>query len=370
MKQTLKYVTLLAAVLILGACNKDIEEPTSVAATTDNISTTDTTAHEPQGRCYTGVLVIVPADYNPYDHNLETEQHYWGLRINEDTIFRLSRGYNYIYWVWAYQTTHTITLNGQEYNSDDSVTLCGSAYSSYNRWYDEIIYILDLSNSPRTDNLWRPYALYYVEDNEGILMITVDEDNHKLYCTSTYNDMTWQSSLGGGIFRYEETDQTDNLGNPIILVYNDAIQSEGKRFSIAHHNGGAITIRDLDNVNMPGNGQLWLNCSYVSGFETWACDTLGFNIVIHRDIMPLIKYPPHGYSSSPSYVNCTTPFEAGKFYTDYTYSFSPLHYEVSGRTVNFNVEESDDIETVTLTPIGEPAGCLDSYVFHRIERAR
>ena len=315
------------------------------------------TAPQPQATCYTGVLVLVSDDlWNGYG---QPPYPFWALKINEDTTILTSK-----------RSNTPFTIGDETYQSGDTVTICGYVYAIYSYDYTQINY--HFSSSPREDRLWRPYAIYFCDDgySEGLLMITVDDDNHKLYCTSTYNDMTWQGSLGGGVFRYEETDQTDNLGHPIIMVYNDATQAAGKRFSIARHSDGAVTIRDLDNANMPNNGQLWLNCSYVSGFETWACDTMDFNIVIHNDIMPLIKYPPHGYSSSPFYASCTTPFEAGKYNTNNPYSFSHLSYEVSGRTVNFNVEESDDNNTLTLTPVGEPDGCLDSYVFHRIERKR
>ena len=297
------------------------------------------------------MLVLVSDDlWNGYG---QPPYPFWALKINADTTILISK-----------KSNTPFTIGDETYQSGDTVTICGYVYAIYNYNYTQINY--HFSSSPREDRLWRPYAIYFCDD--GYLMITVDDDNHKLYCTSAYNDMTWQGSLGGGVFRYEETDQTDNLGYPIIMVYNDATQAAGKRFSIARHSDGAVTIRDLDNANMPNNGQLWLNCSYVSGFDTWACDTMDFNIVIHNDIMPLIKYPPHGYSSSPFYANCTTPFEAGKYNTNNPYSLSHLSYEVSGRTVNFNVEESDDNNTLTLTPVGEPDGCLDSYVFHRIKR--
>ena len=316
------------------------------------------TAPQPQGRCYTGVLVSIPTEgYEIYGY---MEYPYWGLKINEDTVLRTTK-----------QMDKPFIIGDSSYDIGDTVTICGWVHAGYNSDYTKIIYYFTWNNYHRSDDLWRPYPIYYAESDEGLLMITVDDNNHKLYSTSTYDNQTWQGSIGGGIFSYEETNQTDNFGNPIIMVYNDALQSGGKRFSIEHCPDGDILLRDLDGSSMPSGSQMRLKCRYTN-WNTWACDTMGFNIVIHQDAEPLIKYPPHGYSSSPFYANCTTPFEAGLFTTDDSYSFSPLTYYVSGRVVNFTYYSGyyNGHSTLTLTPVGESTGCVDSYVFHKIVRPR
>ena len=311
-----------------------------------------TTAQQPQTQrpCYTGVLVSISDEY--WWGYGEPPYPFWALKINEDTTILTSK-----------RTNTPFTIGDEVYQEGDTVTICGYIYAMYNYDYTQINYYF--SSSPREDRLWRPYAVYFNESNEGLLMITVDDDNHKLYCTSTHNDITWQGSLGGGVFSYAEIGMEDNLGNPIIIVYNDATQAPGVRFSIEHRSNGAIILHDLDGANMPNNGtpgQLWLNVSFTSCWHTWVCDTMGFNIVIHYDAMPLIKYPPHGYSSSPFYANCTTPFEIGLFSGYFERYGSSITYEATEHSIMLNGLDHD------ITVIGEPDGCLDNYVFHMIER--
>jgi hypothetical protein len=308
-----------------------------------------------QGTCYTGQLVSVARDY----YSDIPQYGYWALRINEDTVFRLA-------WNGSYHPTNTpLIISGAEYHMGDTVTLCGSTYAKYGYEYTEIIYILDLDNHNYEDDLWRPFLTLCSEGDPGGLMITIDENNHTIYSTSTNENLIWQGKIGGGIFRYEETSQTDNLGNPIYMVYNDATQSGGNPFSIEQRPNGYMILHDLT-ASSGSSSSIWLYRRYI-GWKTWVCDTLGFNIVIHIDVGGDLSYY-QGYSSYPFYVDCTTPFEAGSFINNYGY-WGPLTYTETGREVNFTYEEID-YKTIRMTPVGEPDGCIDSYVFHLIERTR
>ncbi|MBR4506095.1 MAG: hypothetical protein IKP21_04905 [Bacteroidales bacterium] len=309
-----------------------------------------------QGTCYTGQLVSVARDY----YSDIPQYGYWALRINEDTVFRLA-------WNGSYHPTNTpLIISGAEYHMGDTVTLCGSTYAKYGYEYTEIIYILDLDNHNYEDDLWRPFLTLCSEGDPGGLMITIDENNHTIYSTSTNENLIWQGKIGGGIFRYEETSQTDNLGNPIYMVYNDATQSGGNPFSIEQRPNGYMILHDLTSSS-GSSSSIWLYRRYI-GWETWVCDTLGFNIVIHIDVGGDLPYH-QGYSSYPFYVDCTTPFEAGSFVNNNYGYWGPLTYTETGREVNSTYEEID-YKTIRMTPVGEPDGCIDSYVFHLIERTR
>ncbi len=314
-----------------------------------------------QDDCCTGKLVSIPVEYYS-DYPLYP---YWGLKVNEDTVFRIVKNGSYRH------VNELISIEGYNFSLGDTITLCGSKGLSRDSNYD-LIYILDLDFNNYPDNLWKPYPLYCSDGYSGTLMVKLVEDAHKIYCTSAYDSQEWQGKIGGGIFSYEETTQTDSLGNPIIMVYNDAISSAGSPFSIEHRANGDVILRDLTGMENPYQsvytpGSITLQRTY-TGWETWACDTMGFNIVMHINNGGCVPYY-EGYFSSPFYVNCTTPFKASRFIND---DFRRVTFVDNDNNVlgvaNFEVSRNGSY--MILTPVGEPEGCAESYVFYRIERPR
>lgn len=323
-----------------------------------------TYANEPTSTndCYKGTLVSIQREY--YSDYIQYP--YWGLKVNDDTVYRVVKN-------GSYRTTdEKITIKGYEFRYGDTVIFSGSTRLSRDFNYD-LIYILDLDFNNYPDNLWKPYPIYCSESDNGTLMITLDEENNTLYCTSTYDDQEWQGKIGGGVFRYEETSQTDSLGNPIIMVYNDAMHSSGSPFSIEHRSNSDVILRDLTGTDNPYQsiytpGSIRLYRTY-TGIETWVCDTLGFNIVMHIYNDGCIPYY-EGYFSSPFYAGCTTPFISGRFTNQSgfrTICYVDRNYSVIS-TANFEVIYTGT--TLTLTPISELDGCVESYVFHQIPPSR
>ena len=317
----------------------------------------DITALHP-GTCYTGTLVFIESgSYNPRDPS------YWGLKVSKDSTFRLVKGGCFI------TTNRTFKINGKPCHLGDTVTLCGELHTGWDSYNDYFYLLLDRTGEQDPS---RPIPLYEGSKNGYNILMTLDENHHLMYCTSTFGDQTWQGKIGGGKFRYEETDQTDSLGNPVIMVYNDAMGTQAP-FSMEQRNSTTLVLRDLTAIDTTDPtshtlGEITLHRTYYV-YETWVCDTLGFNIVIHYYTEHIIKYEDsHGWSSSPFYVNCATPFEAGAFDAN---MWDYFIYSATNNRVDFNTEYIYDIDEhghdeIILTPVNTPAGCLESYVFRNI----
>ena len=320
------------------------------------------TAPQPQeGDCYTGVLVYVQQDY----YSDYQQYSYWGLKVSEDSVLRLSRGGVYL------TTNQTLTVGDTTYYAGSdmgtTVTLCGTLYSRWGAYGDYFVLVLD-GGSPSPQG--EPPLPVYIGEKDGYrMLITLDEEHHRMYCNSTLADLTWQGAIGGGVFDYSETDQTDGLGNPIIQVrgYDD----HDHPFSIERVNSTTTVLRDLgyystDNI-VHNLDEIILHRTYFC-WETWVCDTMGFNIVIHLNVEGDVHYTL-GYSSSPFYVDCVTYFGIGEFYPDrFGNGWGTMTYTDTGREVEFIADHIDQ-NTVSLTLADGASGCLTSYVFHRIIRA-
>lgn len=320
------------------------------------------TAPQPQeGDCYTGVLVYVQQDY----YSDYQQYSYWGLKVSEDSVLRLSRGGVYL------TTNQPLTVGDTTYYAGSdmgtTVTLCGTLYSRWGAYGDYFVLVLD-GGSPSPQG--EPPLPVYIGEKDGYrMLITLDEEHHRMYCNSTLADLTWQGAIGGGVFDYSETDQTDGLGNPIIQVrgYDD----HDHPFSIERVNSTTTVLRDLgyystDNI-VHNLDEITLHRTYFC-WETWVCDTMGFNIVIHLNVEGDVHYTL-GYSSSPFYVDCVTYFGIGEFYPDqFGNGWGTMTYTDTGREVEFIADHIDQ-NTVSLTLADGASGCLTSYVFHRIIRA-
>lgn len=319
-------------------------------------------APQPQeGDCYTGVLVYVQQDY----YSDYQQYSYWGLKVSEDSVLRLSRGGVYL------TTNQPLTVGDTTYYAGSdmgtTVTLCGTLYSRWGAYGDYFVLVLD-GGSPSPQG--EPPLPVYIGEKDGYrMLITLDEEHHRMYCNSTLADLTWQGAIGGGVFDYSETDQTDGLGNPIIQVrgYDD----HDHPFSIERVNSTTTVLRDLgyystDNI-VHNLDEITLHRTYFC-WETWVCDTMGLNIVIHLNVEGDVHYTL-GYSSSPFYVDCVTYFGIGEFYPDrFGNGWGTMTYTDTGREVEFIADHIDQ-NTVSLTLADGASGCLTSYVFHRIIRA-
>ena len=312
--------------------------------------------HPQEGDCYTGRLVYIQRDY----YSDYPQYSYWGLKVSEDSIFRLAKGGVYL------TTNNPLVIDSITYrageNMGETVTICGALSLQWDAYSD--YFVLDLDN--RSYPYGTPPMPVYVGEKDGYkFLMTLDTMNHRMYCTSTLGDMTWQGVIGGGVFHYLETEQSDIHGNPVIEVYNDAFTTGGQ-FSMERTNSTTIVLRDLgyystDQYVHTLDG-ITLHRTYLC-WETWVCDTMGFNIVIHLNTEGDVHHSI-GYSSSPFYVDCPTPFEAGEFYPN-SWDWGPMTYTATGRTVDMTASYIDD-NTVILTPVDEPVGCVESYVFHRL----
>ncbi len=313
------------------------------------------TAPQPQeGDCYTGQLVYIQRDY----YSDYPQYSYWGLKVSEDSIFRLAKNGVYL------TTNNPLIIDSTTYrageNMGETVTICGALSLQWDAYSDYFVLDLDGRSYPYGTP---PMPVYYGEKDGYKFLMTLDTMNHRMYCTSTLGDMTWQGALGGGIFHYEETSETDGLGNPVMLVTSGV--SEGHPFSMEKTNSTTLVLHDLgyyqtDQYVHTLDG-ITLHRTYLC-WETWICDTMGFNIVIHLNTEGDVHYSL-GYSSSPFYVDCPTPFEAGEFYPNF-FDWGPITYTATGRFVDFTANYIDD-NTVSLTPVDESVGCVGSYVFHR-----
>ena len=317
------------------------------------------TAPQPQeGDCYTGVLVYVQQDY----YSDYQQYSYWGLKVSEDSIFRLSKNGVFL------TTDNPLSIDDTVYHMGETVTLCGALSLCWDALSDYFVLDLDGRSYPYGTP---PMPVYYGYLNGYKLTLTLDTMNHRMYCTSTLGDQTWQGTIGGGVFSYNETGETDGLGNPIVMVYNDALSTDGHPFSMERTNSTTFVLHDLGYYSTDQNlhtlDGITLHRTY-NCWETWVCDTMGFNIVIHLNTQGDYHYST-GFSSAPFYVDCPTPFEAGEFHpTGFNNGWGPMTYTDTGREVEFIADHIDQ-NTVSLTLADGASGCLTSYVFHRIIRA-
>ncbi len=317
------------------------------------------TAPQPQeGDCYTGVLVYVQQDY----YSDYQQYSYWGLKVSEDSIFRLSKNGVFL------TTDNPLSIDDTVYHMGETVTLCGALSLCWDALSDYFVLDLDGRSYPYGTP---PMPVYYGYLNGYKLTLTLDTMNHRMYCTSTLGDQTWQGTIGGGVFSYNETGETDGLGNPIVMVYNDALSTDGHPFSMERTNSTTFVLHDLGYYSTDQNlhtlDGITLHRTYYC-WETWVCDTMGFNIVIHLNTQGDYHYST-GFSSAPFYVDCPTPFEAGEFHpTGFNNGWGPMTYTDTGREVEFIADHIDQ-NTVSLTLADGASGCLTSYVFHRIIRA-
>ena len=317
------------------------------------------TAPQPQeGDCYTGVLVYVQQDY----YSDYQQYSYWGLKVSEDSIFRLSKNGVFL------TTDKPLSIDDTVYHMGETVTLCGALSLCWDALSDYFVLDLDGRSYPYGTP---PMPVYYGHLNGYKLTLTLDTMNHRMYCTSTLGDQTWQGTIGGGVFSYNETGETDGLGNPIVMVYNDALSTDGHPFSMERTNSTTFVLHDLGYYSTDQNlhtlDGITLHRTY-NCWETWVCDTMGFNIVIHLNTQGDYHYST-GFSSAPFYVDCPTPFEAGEFHpTGFNNGWGPMTYTDTGREVEFIADHIDQ-NTVSLTLADGASGCLTSYVFHRIIRA-
>ena len=317
------------------------------------------TAPQPQeGDCYSGVLVYVQQDY----YSDYQQYSYWGLKVSEDSIFRLSKNGVFL------TTDNPLSIDDTVYHMGETVTLCGALSLRWDALSDYFVLDLDGRSYPYGTP---PLPVYHGYLNGYKLTLTLDTMNHRMYCTSTLGDQTWQGTIGSGVFSYNETGETDGLGNPIVMVYNDALSTDGHPFSMERTNSTTFVLHDLGYYSTDQNlhtlDGITLHRTY-NCWETWVCDTMGFNIVIHLNTQGDYHYST-GFSSAPFYVDCPTPFEAGEFHpTGFNNGWGPMTYTDTGREVEFIADHIDQ-NTVSLTLADGASGCLTSYVFHRIIRA-
>lgn len=311
-----------------------------------------------QDDCYTGQLVYIQRD----DYSNYPQYSYWGLKVSEDSIFRLSKNGVFL------TTDNPLSIDDTVYHMGETVTLCGALSLCWDALSDYFVLDLDGRSYPYGTP---PIPVYYGYLNGYKLTLTLDTMNHRMYCTSTLGDQTWQGTIGGGVFSYNETGETDGLGNPIVMVYNDALSTDGHPFSMERTNSTTFVLHDLGYYSTDQNlhtlDGITLHRTY-NCWETWVCDTMGFNIVIHLNTQGDYHYST-GFSSAPFYVDCPTPFEAGEFHpTGFNNGWGPMTYTDTGREVEFIADHIDQ-NTVSLTLADGASGCLTSYVFHRIIRA-
>lgn len=311
-----------------------------------------------EGDCYTGQLVYIQRD----DYSDYPQYSYWGLKVSEDSIFRLSKNGVFL------TTDNPLSIDDTVYHMGETVTLCGALSLCWDALSDYFVLDLDGRSYPYGTP---PMPVYYGYLNGYKLTLTLDTMNHRMYCTSTLGDQTWQGTIGGGVFSYNETGETDGLGNPIVMVYNDALSTDGHPFSMERTNSTTFVLHDLGYYSTDQNlhtlDGITLHRTY-NCWETWVCDTMGFNIVIHLNTQGDYHYST-GFSSAPFYVDCPTPFEAGEFHpTGFNNGWGPMTYTDTGREVEFIADHIDQ-NTVSLTLADGASGCLTSYVFHRIIRA-
>lgn len=319
------------------------------------------TAPQPQqDDCYTGQLVYIQRD----DYSDYPQYSYWGLKVSEDSIFRLSKNGVFL------TTDNPLSIDDTVYHMGETVTLCGALSLCWDALSDYFVLDLDGRSYPYGTP---PMPVYYGYLNGYKLTLTLDTMNHRMYCTSTLGDQTWQGTIGGGVFSYNETGETDGLGNPIVMVYNDALSTDGHPFSMERTNSTTFVLHDLGYYSTDQNlhtlDGITLHRTYYC-WETWVCDTMGFNIVIHLNTQGDYHYST-GFSSAPFYVDCPTPFEAGEFHPtgfNNDNGWGPMTYTDTGREVEFIADHIDQ-NTVSLTLADGASGCLTSYVFHRIIRA-
>ena len=314
------------------------------------------TAPQPQeGDCYTGQLVYIQRD----DYSDYPQYSYWGLKVSEDSIFRLSKNGVFL------TTKNPLSIDDTVYHMGETVTLCGALSLRWDAFSDYFVLDLDGRSYPYGTP---PMPVYYGYLNGYKLTLTLDTMNHHMYCTSTLGDQTWQGDIGGGVFSYNETGETDGLGNPIVMVYNDALSTDGHPFSMERTNSTTFVLHDLGYYSTDQNlhtlDGITLHRTY-NCWETWVCDTMGFNIVIHLNTQGDYHYST-GFSSAPFYVDCPTPFEAGEFHpTGFNNGWGPIIYTTTERFVDFTANYIDG-NTVMITPVDETVGCVGSYVFQRL----
>lgn len=348
--------------VIIAWCRQQEHDGKTVTLTYDRTTGTYTGiayAHRQQeAECYTGRLVYIPNEYGG-DY---PRYSYWGLKVSEDSVFRLVSNYLYL------TTDHPIVIGDSAYSVTDimghTVTLCGRLYTQWDAYSDYFVLVLDNSRVSQGE----PPLPVYVGEMDGYrLLMTLDEENHRMYCTSTLGDMGWQGCIGGGVFRYEETGETDAQGTPTIRVYNDA-NGDGHPFLMERRDGVTFVLHDLsyypqDQYRHTLDG-ITLHRTY-GCWETWVCDTMGFNIVIHLNVEGDVHYRL-GLSSAPFYVDCPTPFEAGEFYPDHSNNgWGPMTYTATGRLADLTAGYIDEM-TRSLT--SNEMSCVGSYVFNRIIR--
>ncbi len=310
-----------------------------------------------QDDCYTGQLVYIQRD----DYSDYPQYSYWGLKVSEDSIFRLSKNGVFL------TTDNPLSIDDTVYHMGETVTLCGALSLRWDALSDYFVLDLDGRSYPYGTP---PLPVYRGSINGWWFMMTLDEVHHKMYCTSTFSDTQWQSRIGGGVFNYEETNETDSLGNPVIIVYDEGYNM-GSRFSIERPSSTSLILRDLTETIQTDLwihtlGEVTMQRTY-NVWETWVCDTLGFNIVMHLNTEGCVPYSV-GYSSSPFYVNCTTPFEIGEFISDSR--LERFYYSATGNEVFFTTEyiynNNDNSHYLILSPTEMTSGCVGNYTFREI----
>lgn len=204
------------------------------------------------------------------------------------------------------------------------------------------------------------------------IIFTLDTVQHRVYCTFNYGTGPLDRVYPQGIFEYSPAIEVNTI-DAFWLVEPEMNDTVGLYLWRPQADG---TLRIYE-----ANGLQYDDFTATTGWSTYLCTDMGLNLVMHLTPSFAAVYPAeyYGQSSTCLYVNCTTPFQTGRFTLNRHDECQPAMYPPYwGLTLNYSFYGGGIVEnlriwgepcaenTITIGSDPNNPGCANEYVFHRV----
>ena len=357
MKHTLRLTAMLIAVLMFAACEKDKGD---VRQERDIVYTINAERHE----------VHLKNDVE-FDSLLERFCYYAesGNTITFYNASRITKGASKD--VVEYSTTSREEMKAWMRQMEANGKTVTVTYDSETGIWNGMAYATAPQPPLSSGNM-----LTYESNQHSInryIIFTLDTVQHRVYCTFNYGTGNLDRVYPQGMFEYSPAIEV-NIIDAFWLVEPEMNDTVGL-YLWRPQADGTLRIYEANNIN------IYDDFTATEGWSTYLCSDMGLNLVIHLTPSLAAVYPTeyYGQSSTCSYVNCTTPFQTGRF-TLYRHdacqpAMDPPYW---GLTLNYSFYGGSIVENLRIW--GEPCvensitigsdpnnpGCADNYVFHRM----
>lgn len=359
MKNTIRFFALLAAMMCFAACqphenNIELSNVRNIVYTVDQNTTSVTLQNDAEWDALLEHLLDYAAE---------------GSTVSFYNADRAAKGASKD--VVEYSTTSREEMKAWMRRMEDAgMTVTVTYDSDSNTWHGMAYTTAPQPPLPSGD------MLTYESNQHSInryIIFTLDTVQHRVYCTFNYGVGASDRVYPQGMLEYSPAIEINTI-DAFWLIEPEMNDTVGL-YLWRPQADGTLRIYDATNTN------IYDDFTATTGWSTYLCTDLGLNLVMHLTPSLATVYPTEylGQSSTCVYINCTTPFQTGRFTLNRHDMCQPaMGIPYWGLTLNYSFYGGGIVEnlriwgepcaenTITIGSDPNNPGCTDNYVFHRV----